>query len=1049
MGHTKTRGEILIRGGLFTLFTIAVFVFLFLSYGLHFSSLNILGINIDNFSLIWDKRLSLQVERITLPIQADQNSSKSSPTKILDTIHSFRKLFSSLKIHDLQYKSIHTRIQYNSEDDTAHIDLTANDIRLNSTALFSEDSLQITLHQFAYTPYGLTGTAQLTFLSARKQFSGSCSVTLADSLPVALNFSGDTKGLSFTGINSPSIDTIDRIVDLFAPDETVRPWITDYLTGTNFHLETLSGSIPWNNPAEIFRTLKAELTITDCQYTFAQGLEPIKTQSTKVEFADGILTILPQQGSFYGQDTKKSWLDINFNDVDNIILTTRIQTVAVANKDIGLILAHYDIPFPLEQTSGNTETDIVLAINFNSSAVDIVGDFNLQQSTIVHKNSAFFVNSASLHLHNSQLSLKESSITFEEMYTATAKGEYNGAENNGKFTINLDSFSHDFNSTILTLAPNLPSPEITYHITPEKNWIEATQSRWNFGGNSIDLAPFSAIITGDDLLLSKLQLKLDDILAADISGKVSFSPPGIELDATLTNFVVDKLQLEQPLPLTVRYDEKLRITSDNTSNWIVEKQPLTLSPTEIILEEGKLHFPQTAISVTNLLQTAVSGALTADLQGADLLIHSLTPDGKAFAGLLAMDETLPLHLEHSKNSTTITIPKYSLTGEIINDGKWILHSEKPYTFFHNLPALQEIIGQKGRLTLFSNNEEQIHIIAKVTGSEHLLFKNGLPVTKLEILIDKGIDGHVINVNNDIAFTIASEISITGDTVATNVPAIVRLINQITGNMGANDAADDEQKHPTQLSLSGNNIELYFDEETRVISDTLNGSYIDGKWRAQLHHGKGKATFTYENDQFYLEGQNLNNDFMEALSSRIQLTQGEMNIAAQGRLDEYSVLIGADDLVVRDFAPLNNILAFLDTIPALITFSWPEFSTQGFPITSAVAGVTAKNGLITIESLTMQSPVTNMTGTGWADRNTRQIDLDFNMFTKAKSNLNKIPLLGYILVGDEKHPSIHLKVSGDFSNPKVEHTAYREVLTLPYSIIKRAANLPQVLLDKME
>ena len=68
-------------------------------------------------------------------------------------------------------------------------------------------------------------------------------------------------------------------------------------------------------------------------------------------------------------------------------------------------------------------------------------------------------------------------------------------------------------------------------------------------------------------------------------------------------------------------------------------------------------------------------------------------------------------------------------------------------------------------------------------------------------------------------------------------------------------------------------------------------------------------------------------------------------------------------------------------------------------------------------------------------------MEFNLITQAKANINKIPLVGYILVGDEKRPSITFKVTGDLDDPEVKHSTFQEIAILPLSILQRTFYLP--------
>lgn len=188
--------------------------------------------------------------------------------------------------------------------------------------------------------------------------------------------------------------------------------------------------------------------------------------------------------------------------------------------------------------------------------------------------------------------------------------------------------------------------------------------------------------------------------------------------------------------------------------------------------------------------------------------------------------------------------------------------------------------------------------------------------------------------------------------------------------------------------------------------------------------------------------------MGALIKGAHFKKGSLSVAAKGSFDESSVLVKISDTTLKNLNPLNNILAFLDTIPALITFSLPDYSTKGMYVKSAVVGMKIQNDLATIESFDVKSSVLTISGTGWISVPQNLINMDLNMITQAKTNLTKIPLIGYIIAGKEKRPSITLKVSGPLNDPTVKNSMFKEVASTPFSILYRTLTLPYYLVESM-
>ena len=62
-------------------------------------------------------------------------------------------------------------------------------------------------------------------------------------------------------------------------------------------------------------------------------------------------------------------------------------------------------------------------------------------------------------------------------------------------------------------------------------------------------------------------------------------------------------------------------------------------------------------------------------------------------------------------------------------------------------------------------------------------------------------------------------------------------------------------------------------------------------------------------------------------------------------------------------------------------------------------------------------------------------------------LGSIPLLGYILMGEDKSMTVGLKITGSLDKPKVKTSAAKEILTLPLDILKRTIQSPAHILNR--
>ncbi len=153
--------------------------------------------------------------------------------------------------------------------------------------------------------------------------------------------------------------------------------------------------------------------------------------------------------------------------------------------------------------------------------------------------------------------------------------------------------------------------------------------------------------------------------------------------------------------------------------------------------------------------------------------------------------------------------------------------------------------------------------------------------------------------------------------------------------------------------------------------------------------------------------------------------------------------------MRDFKAYNNTLAFINTLPALATLNKPGYSTKGFTIKNGIAKFRKIGERIIFDMIRIEGVSANIVGKGEIDLKKNTINM--NMAIQTARELGKvvgsIPLLGYIIMGEDKSMTVGLKITGSLSQPKVQTSASNELLKLPLDIIKRTLQSPAHIINK--
>ncbi|MFT7823377.1 MAG: AsmA-like C-terminal domain-containing protein [Sulfurimonas sp.] len=155
-------------------------------------------------------------------------------------------------------------------------------------------------------------------------------------------------------------------------------------------------------------------------------------------------------------------------------------------------------------------------------------------------------------------------------------------------------------------------------------------------------------------------------------------------------------------------------------------------------------------------------------------------------------------------------------------------------------------------------------------------------------------------------------------------------------------------------------------------------------------------------------------------------------------------------VMRDFKAYNNTVALINTLPSLVVLQDPGFSERGYKIKKGVAEYRMiRDEKIIFDSIFMQGASSDIVGVGQIDLKRETIDLKLAIRTAKDFGkiVGKIPLLGHILMGEDKSMTIGLRITGNLNKPKVQTSAAEEILTLPLEFFKRTLESPGEMVKK--
>ncbi len=1036
-----------------TLAILVVALIFALHKGISISDTSIAKTHFRDARLHWDNGLNLEVDHISLATEQtdkpepDNRFSVDNIKKILYAMNIIDDWFSTIVIRDLTAADLSASLNYDSETG-GHLVIESSAVTVRSLLSINNGFLDADIKQLSSSRYNSKATGSIRIDPENLELTASIDATIADTLPVSLKVKADTQQLSFSGKGTESIDSIAPIIDQIDPGPVVTPWIAEYLKTGTVSLQSVSGSIEYGNPESILHTLNAVVKATDVEYTFNQALEPIKAGLADVIFKGGTLFIKPQKASFYGQDTGQSKLDINFTNKP-FLLTADINTSAQASGGILTLLDHYGIPLPFKQIAGNTDTDLQLVINLSTADVSANGTFKAVNSVFEFEQKLVDVKSLDIALKNTSIDIHNLVIRKEDSFSSRISGQLDLAKKLGDLKIFIDSATYKAGNTKLYLANTDSSPiRIDFRMRADGESVSVNSSTWKVGSEEIKVAGFLAEIDHETRTgkLPATVVTVSPWLKTTVAGTFNLAKPSANLDIRLTDLDYRSLKLAQP-PMLVKcvIDNDIKLQTNAETMLSIDSDKLTLSPTDVTLRDNSLYIENSGIDVNKRLSAGISGQIDLSNSAGSLNLHEISIADDAGASLFSFRQTTRVNISDRNNAQQFIIPALGIRIDVRNSGAWTLKISDFKKLNSHSPWMQKYKLQKGWLSVSSaDGSLPYSITGQLRYPEALLIHGnaGIHDYHFEGLYDGRSTS--LNINNHNEVVIKDNVTVKTSNIGFNLPAILSIIN----HTGSGKSTAVASKSPL-FSLTATNSFIYINEGSRLLAETLDVSVNNSEINGDLKHGNGIASLHLADKKLSVIGQGLDHRFISALQSRADLKKGTMEFTISGQLDDLSGVFRIEDSVIENYKTLNNILAFVNTVPSLLTFKVPDYSEKGLPAQEITGAFEYQDKLMTIKSARIDSIELDVRGEGIVNLKDNSIDMTFNLITGAHKNVSRIPLIGFVISGTEKRPSVTLTVKGQLDKPEVEHTAFKEVATYPFQVLKRTVTLPGHLVENFQ
>ena len=137
------------------------------------------------------------------------------------------------------------------------------------------------------------------------------------------------------------------------------------------------------------------------------------------------------------------------------------------------------------------------------------------------------------------------------------------------------------------------------------------------------------------------------------------------------------------------------------------------------------------------------------------------------------------------------------------------------------------------------------------------------------------------------------------------------------------------------------------------------------------------------------------------------------------------------------------MAFLNTIPSLLSLSSPGFSDKGYKIKEGDIQYILYKKILYIKKSLIKGNNIDFISKGYIDLNKNYIHLKTKAILKLK--LKKIPIIGkglsYLFFGKNGNIEVNIIIKGNLYNPKIKKNIGKALIPNPFTLFKRVLTLP--------
>ncbi|MEA2111908.1 MAG: AsmA-like C-terminal domain-containing protein [Campylobacterota bacterium] len=1020
--------HIILAGLIVFLMMSFITLFIVLQNGVLIQTIQLSSVKVDELYIKWNEKLSVVAN--VIEISTDENKSQTSfnfdsVKNILHNTELFIKWFEKISIHNIHVNDINGSFYY-SNDEKGYLKLHSSSFNINSTLQLLSNNLYIKLHSLELKKFDTKIEGMTALDITNRTIRSNLKSHIGDAASLKIELNATKNEINYHITSTKPIKSLNRVVERFELDPVIKFWAVQNIKADTIDLEYIKGIYRFKHPEKFITELDAKARGEKLAYTFSKELAPIKTQYTDVHFKDAVLHIKPHKGTFKHHKLPKGYLDIDFSQ-EQFHLFAYVITNTMLDRDILKILKTFKIDLPLEQSSGTTDANLNLDINLHTLDTKADGTFKIKEGDFLFKGETLHVKNGEIHILDTHVTVNNALISYEKYIDADVKGYLDPVKNRANLKIRpkrIDVANIQLDQSKLKLYAD-------YKLNSKKETLTLSRSQWNYDGKTIMLDEFEAPFHFNDfhVTLPNIDINFEDILNAKIAGEVDISKLYADINTTVNQLEHDNFKLTTAPLFNLKYSHDEAIIQTKQFNTAMfNNKKIKIAPFKLSLKENSFKVLNSKFYLEDIIDFQLKAEYQIETQTGKIdldYIQTYPQD------IYSSNKPLSVYYKRQDGHSLFSCDTLGI-GALVSPTRWQATLSDFSKIASHSKLFQKNFLTDGKMTLFTNDTDTaIKFNAQISYPYAVVIKDEIPQTNYIFEGSYKDTEATFTINKNIHVKMGDTTTVKAKNVGFNVPAIIELL----------DAQEKAKSTAHHMNFNVTNSFLYISPRRRALISNMKFSKFRQNIKAVLTHKEGSARLQYKDNVFHLIGDNFNDEFMNNLLALAVHKRGSLYFNMYGTPSDFQGILKVNETILKDYKVINNLLAFVNTVPALSTFSLPNYSSKGLKVKEAYGGFTYKRKNISIHDASLDSKELKLRGKGALNFTKNSIDMKLNLKTDLGSQLSKIPIVGYLLFGDDGSVSTTVTIDGKLDDPKVSNAMAKDIVVSPFKLLKRTILLP--------